>query len=262
MPENGAGNLPAVEGGGERVIFKFAGELVDVLPAEIVANVVVAGAVVAREIARKRRENAARGKLQEAPVGNGIHAAAEGVIELAHQAMADALHGGELQAVVVAVGAGRELRDRGEARIAGMKVRKGSKATGADGLVAVDLREIRLIDGSCADVLRFEAGGGTELSLEAETPLHEVWRVEFSGGNRGDVDGWKAGGGIREWGSAGEQALRKAGGERLVRGDGGVDGAVRHSGSQRGAADGAEQAALKCLDVGRISSDNIGDGAG
>ena len=48
VPEDGAGNLPAVERVAEKPVFNFRRKLIGVLRVEIVADVVIAGAVVAR----------------------------------------------------------------------------------------------------------------------------------------------------------------------------------------------------------------------
>ena len=79
---------------------------------------------------------------------------APGVIDLPLQARAQALHGRELKAVVVAVRAGGKLRHRGESRIGWLHVGERRKTSLAHRLIAIDLREIRLVDGARADVLR------------------------------------------------------------------------------------------------------------
>ena len=48
VPEDGTGDLPAVESVAEKPVFNFRGKLIGVLRVEIVADVVIAGAVVAR----------------------------------------------------------------------------------------------------------------------------------------------------------------------------------------------------------------------
>ena len=62
---------------------------------------------------------------------------------------------------------------------------------------------------------------------------------------------------IRQRRRAGKLALREAGVERLIGGDGRVDGAVRNSRRDRCSADRAQQPALKCLRVRRIHAHQI-----
>src|SRR6516225_9325899 len=121
---------------------------------------------------------------------------APGVVDLALEAVVHASHGGQLQTVVVAVGAGGELRHCAETRIGGLTVRKRGETAGADGLISVDLGEIGLVHGARAYVLRLHAAGFADLVLDAEAPLHEVWSVKSSVGNRCDRDRRKASGRI------------------------------------------------------------------
>ena len=72
-------------------------------------------------------------------------------------------------------------------------------------------------------------------------------RVELAVRDGGDGDRRKAGCGIGVRRGAGKLALGESGGEALIRGDGGIDGAVGHSGRDRRAAHCSEQTALKCL---------------
>src|ERR1700733_13069691 len=109
------------------------------------ADVVIAGATILRKLSRQRRQHCPRGKLQKSAVGNLVHTSAEGVIDLALQAMAQALCGGELQAVVMAGGAGGKRRDRAEPGIGRLQVREGRETSIADFLITVYLRQIRLI---------------------------------------------------------------------------------------------------------------------
>ena len=197
VEEYGAGNLPAINRTSKNRIANFPGKLVHIVGREVVSNVVIARAVVARQIAGKRRENSAGGKFEEAAVGDGVHAAAEGVVHLSGEAVAEALLRGDLEAVVVAVRAGRELGDGAESWIGGLREGERYETAFADGLVAVHLREIRLIHGARADVLHVDAARGSELVFDAEAPLQEVGRVKFAGGHRGDRDWRKAARGIR-----------------------------------------------------------------
>ena len=78
---------------------------------------------------------------------------APGVVDLSLQAVAEALHRGQLKSVVVAVRAGGELRHRAESCIGRLHVGKRRKASLAYGLVAIHLRCVRLVHGPRADVL-------------------------------------------------------------------------------------------------------------
>ena len=97
----------------------------------------------------------------------------------------------------MAVRAGGKLRDGAESRIGRLRVGKRSEAAVADGLIAVHLREIRLIHGARANVLHMDAARGSELVLDSEAPLHEVRRVKFAARNGGDRDRRKTVRGIR-----------------------------------------------------------------
>src|ERR1700733_13234546 len=145
---------------------------------------------------------------------------APGVINLPLQAVSHPLLGRKLKAVVVAVGAGRKLGYSTESRIDWLHVRERSKASLAHRLVSIDLREIRLIHGASPYVLRLNATCVSKLMLDAQTPLHEIGRVEFAVRDGRDGDGWKTAPWVCQWRCAGKLALRKAGTERLICCDG------------------------------------------
>src|SRR5580658_7328924 len=117
----------------------FDRQLINILRVEIVPDVIVAGTIITGQVSRQRRENATSGKRKEPSVRDRIQAAAPGVVDLPLQAMSQALHRGQLKAVVVAVRAGGELRHRAESWICGLQVGKRRKTTLTHGLVAVDL---------------------------------------------------------------------------------------------------------------------------
>ncbi len=199
---------------------------------------------------------------------------APGVIQLSLQAVPEALHRGNLQTVVMAAGAGGQLRHRREPWVGGLRVRIRSEATVARGLIAVHLREIRLIQSACPNVLRFQASVAAELLLDAEAPLHEVRRVEFAARHGGDRHRRKARRRIFEWRRARKLAACESGRERLIRRRQCIDGAVRHARRDRDAAKQriasrrarfahrAQQARLKRFHVRRIHSNQIGHAAG
>ena len=97
--------------------------------------------------------------------------------------------------------------------------------------------------------------------LDAQTPLHEVRRMQLAVGYGRDRDGRETIGCIGEWRRARELALRESRAEVLVGGDSRIHRAVRHAGCDRRAAHGTEQSALKRPDVRRIHADQIGDAA-
>src|SRR5208282_655153 len=105
----------------------------------IVPDVIVARTIVAGQVSRQRRENPSCGKRKESSVRDRIQATAPGVVNLPLQTMSEALHPGQLKAVVVAVRAGGELRHRAESWIGGLQVGEWCKTTLTNGLVAVDL---------------------------------------------------------------------------------------------------------------------------
>src|SRR5271163_5187086 len=124
--------------------------------------------------------------------------------------MTNAFHGGQLQAVVVTVRAGGELRDGAESGISGVGIRKRSEAPVADGLIAVHLGEIGLVYSASAYVLCVDASGGTQFVFQTKTPLQEIWGVKFSIRHCGDGDGRKTRCGVRLCRRAGKLALRKS----------------------------------------------------
>src|ERR1017187_712027 len=156
------------------MILYFDRQHIYILPIEVVPDVVVARAVIAAEVSRQWREDASGGELQEPAVRDGVEAMAPGVVDLTLQAVTHAFHGRQLQAVVVAVGSGRKLRHRGEPRIGRLHVGKWSKASKAHGLVAIDLRQIGLIQSTGTYILGLNAARISELMLNSQTPLHEV----------------------------------------------------------------------------------------
>ena len=155
-------------------------ELVHIIGGEIVANVVIAWPTVARQIAGNRRQNAVRGKLQKTSVRDRIDAMAPCVVDLELHPVTEPLLGRQLKAVVMAVGARAELSHRAEARIRRRAIGKRRKASGANRLVSVDLRRVRLVHRARPHILRPNIGAGAELMFERETPLHKVRRAELA----------------------------------------------------------------------------------
>src|ERR1035441_819584 len=167
MPEHGARNLPPIQHIAEHGARHFDWQLIHVLPGEVMPDIVIAWAVIATEVTRQRGENSSGGKLQEPAVRDGVEAMAPGVIDLPLQAVAHAFHGCQLKAVIVAVGASRKLRHRGESRIGGLHVGEWSKTALTDGLVSIDLREIGLVHCAGAHILRLDAARISELMLNS-----------------------------------------------------------------------------------------------
>src|SRR5664279_1659451 len=244
------------------MISHFDWQLVHILPIEVVPDVVIAGTVIATEVSRERGEDPSRGELQEPAVRDGVEAMAPGVVDLPLQAVPHAFHGRQLKPVIVAVGAGRKLRHCGESRIGRLHVGERSKASLTDGLVSIDLREIRLIHRPSAYILRLNAAGISELMLDSQTPFHKVRSVKLALRNRRDGDRGQTCRRACERRCAGKLALREACIEPLIRRDGCIDRAVGHSGRYGRAAHGSQQPALEGLNVWRIYSDQVGNTPG
>src|SRR4029077_12018015 len=177
MPKNGSGNLPTVECPRQLLIPNFDRQLIQILPIEIVPDVVVAWAVIAGEFSRQRGKDPSRGKLKESPVRNCTHAAAPGVFDLSLQTMSEPLCRLQLKSVVVTVLASGKLRHRAESLVGRLPIAKWRKTALTNSLVAVHLSEVRLIHCASADVLHLRAGTRPELMFNAQAPLHEVRRM-------------------------------------------------------------------------------------
>src|ERR1700675_3763231 len=176
--------------------------------------------------------------------------------------MTNTLHGGQLQAIVVTVRTGGKLRHGSESRIRRLRIGKRREAPLTDCLIAVHLRQIRLIYSTGADVLCVDASRGSQFMFQTKTPLHEVRRMKFSIRYRRDGNWGKTGWGIRLFRRAGDLALRKSHAEGLICGHSCVNRTVRNSRCNRCTADSAKKATLERFDVGRIDTDHIGDTAG
>ena len=122
------------------------------------ADVVVARPPVPRQIAGYRGQDAPRGERQEATVRDLVDAVAPRVVYLELHAAAHPFPGRQLESVVVTVGAGVQLGHRAKARIGRRSERKRGETAGANGLVTVDLRGVRLVYGASAHVLRADIG--------------------------------------------------------------------------------------------------------
>ena len=103
MPEGGPRNLPTVQRIPQPAALYLEWQLIDVFRIEIMSNIVITRSIIARQFTWQGGEYPAGGELEESAVGDFVQASAEGVIDLALKAMAEALHGGGLQAVVMAV---------------------------------------------------------------------------------------------------------------------------------------------------------------
>src|SRR5438477_9418382 len=94
--------------------------------------------------------------------------------------MSQPLVGRQLQAVVMAVGAGVELRDRAKSRVFRLLKGKRLEAAWARGLIAVDLRLVGLVHRAGAGILRAQTHAGPDLMLQAKAPLHVIGRAELA----------------------------------------------------------------------------------
>src|SRR6202140_4824318 len=175
--------------------------------------------------------------------------------------MTNTLHGGQLQAMVVTVRTGGKLRHGSESRIRRLRIGKRREAPLTDCLIAVHLRQIRLIYSTGADVLCVDACRSSQFMFQTKTPLHEVRRMKFSIRYRRDGDWGKTSCGIRLFRRAGKLALRKSQAEGFICGHGCVNRTVRNSRRNRCTADSAKKATLERLDVGWIDTDHVGDAA-
>src|SRR5260370_32684118 len=137
-------------------------------------------AITAGKLTRKRQKNPPRREVKKSLVRNRIYATAPSVVDLSLQAVADTLHGCELKAVVVTVLASGELRHCAEPRIGRLQIREWRKTALTYRLITVHLRQVGLVHGTRADVLRLQTRGRPKLMLDSQTPFHEVWRVEFA----------------------------------------------------------------------------------
>src|SRR5258708_27572483 len=176
--------------------------------------------------------------------------------------MTNTLQGGHLQAIVVTVRSCGKLCHCSKSWISREGKGKRREAPLADALIAIHLRQIRLVYSAGADVLYVNASRGSQFMLQTKTPLHEVRRMEFSIRYRRDGDWGKTSCGIRFFSRAGKLAVRKSQAEGLICGYRCVNRTVRNSRRNRCTADCAKKATLERFDVGWIDTDHIGDAAG
>src|SRR6516164_3836832 len=237
-------------------------KLINVLPRQIVSDVVIAVAVIAVKLARQWCENSSGRKLQKTTVRDRVQAVTPSVVDLPLQLVPHSLRSGQLQPVVVAVCSSRKLSDCAKASVGWVYIRKGGEASFADRLIAVDLSRVRLIHGTGTDVLSLNAGSRPDLMFNAEAPLHEVGRMEFAIGHGSNSNWEQAGNRIRECGRAGKLPLRETRCESLIGDNRRIDRAVGHTGRNRSSAHGSQKTALKCLHIGRVHPDQISNSSG
>src|SRR5580704_4713317 len=108
------------------------------------------------------------------------------VVDLELQPVTQALLGGYLKTVVIAIGPCAELRDRAETRIRRRAVGKRREASCTNRLVSVDLCRMGLIYRARTHILRLEIGAGAKLMLDRQTPLHKVRRTQLPAWYGGD----------------------------------------------------------------------------
>ena len=166
--------------------------------------------------------------------------------------MAQPLLGCRLQAVVVAVRSGRELRHGSESRIGRCAVREGRKAALACRLITIHLSGVGLVHRACAHILNPQIDRVADLVFQSEAPLDEIGRVQFSIRHGGNCHWLQTSIRIRKRRRAGKLAFRKARVEYLICGDGRIDGAAWYSGRDRGSSHGAQEATLEGLGVRRV----------
>lgn len=167
-----------------------------------------------------------------------------------------------MQAVVPASGIRHELCHVAEAGIRRLQVRIRCETSLADGLIAVDVHLIGEVVATRADILRAKRHAGGQLAFDASAPLQVIRDGEPAGRERGHGHRWQAAAGIRERRRARPRAAAEAGEERLVRGGGGIDRAVRHAGGDRQPARRSQQAALKRIHERRVGGERVDETAG
>jgi hypothetical protein len=150
-----------------------------------------------------------------------------------------------------------QLRHLPETRIFRLPIGERREASLTDGLIAVGLRLVGLVDRARAYVLSAQIKSVANLVLDSQAPLHEVRRMELAVRNRGDGNGREAGVRTGQCRGAGELAFRQPRIEELIRRHGCIDSAAGNSWRDRDSSHRAEQPALKGLRVGRIRADKI-----
>src|SRR5258708_33667069 len=123
--------------------------------------------------------------------------------------MTNTLQGGHLQAIVVTVRTCGKLCHCSKSWISREGKGKRREAPLADALIAIHLRQIRLVYSAGADVLYVSASRGSQFMLQTKTPLHEVRRMEFSIRYRRDVAWGRTSCGIGLLGRPASRAARK-----------------------------------------------------
>ena len=210
VPEHGPGNLPAIQRLRQLVIPNVDGQLIHILRVEVVPDVIVARTIIAGQLSRQRRKNSSRRELKESSIRNCIHAAAPRVVELSLKTVPQALHRGELKAVVMTVLACGELGHCAEPWISWLQIGEWRKASLAHRLISVHLGQIGLVHSACSHILRLQTRRGSELMFDSQAPLHEIRRMQIAGRHRCDCNGWKTRCGIRLRGCAGKLSLQKS----------------------------------------------------
>src|ERR1700686_2684384 len=261
VPKHGPGNLPAVEHVRQLVIPNVEGQLIHILRVEIVPDVIVARTVIAGQLSRQRRKNPSRRELKESSVRNRVHAAAPRVVELSLQTVPQALHRGELKAVIMTVLPGSELSHGAESWIGWLHVGEWRKAALANRLIAVDLSQIGLVHSARSHISRQQTRRGSELMFNSQAPLHEVRSMQSASGHRCDCDGWQARCGICLRGCARKLSLRESRAKSLICGDSCIHCTVRHSRSDGSPAHCTQQTSLEGFVVRRISANQVGHAA-
>src|ERR1017187_2818635 len=258
VPEHGSGNLPAVEDVRQLVIPNVEGQLIHILRVEIVPDVIVARTVIAGQLSGQRRKNPSRRELKESSVRNRVHAAAPRVVELSLQTVPQALHRGELKAVVMTVLPGGELGHRAESWIGWLHVGEWRKAPLAYRLVSVHLGYIGLVHSACSHISRKQSRRGSELMFNSQAPLHEVLSMQSASGHRCDCDGWETRCGICLRGCAQKLSLRESRTKSLICGDSCIHCPVRHSRSDGSPDHSSQRTWVEGFVVRWIRADQVG----
>ncbi len=185
-----------------------------------------------------------------------------GVVEDPRQSATWAALQRHLQAVVAAVGIRHELRHVAEPRIGRRQVRIGRETAVANGLKAIDVHLIGEMVAMRADILRAKRHSGGQLAFDAGAPLQVIGNGEPTRRERGDRNRWQAGARTRERRGARQRTASETGEERLIRGGGGIDRAVRYAGRDRQPARRSQEAPLKRVHKRWVRGERVDETAG
>ena len=168
-------------------------QLIGIVGGEIVAHVVIAGAAIPLQIAREWARGFLPRRTAESRRSRPYQCSGSRCSLPGLAGRGQALFGGGLKTVVMAVRAGIELSDRSESAGRSVRHRERRKAALANGLISVHLRRVGLVHRARADILRAQIDRAADLVFQRKAPLHEVRRVQFAIRHGGDRHRLQAG---------------------------------------------------------------------